>query len=265
MQDSWDDILERSQQDNAWWLPAHITTMDRPEIHYTVDSSGPTRLNTVNRVNPDQRDYDPLVREVMQAHQPQGRSHFSLARPSQSPALAESLARHGYVLEDMADAWSIEVTAARPPIPDDVRVDRVETLQGLRDMYAVMHASFPRIDPAKGADLAKELSECSGAQARCRRYVAYDAASGAPLSTGALNLFPDHGVGFMWGGSTVPAARGRGVYTAVVTARMRNAREAGLRRVALYALRKTSGPIIQRQGFTRHGPVEFWSQYWENK
>ena len=62
----------------------------------------------------------------------------------------------------------------------------------------------------------------------------------------------------MWGGATLPEARGQGTYTALVTARMADARSLGLARIGLYAIIDTSGPIVEKQGFEKHGLVTFW-------
>ena len=72
-----------------------------------------------------------------------------------------------------------------------------------------------------------------------------------PLSTGGVNLFPKLGLAFMWAGCTVPEARGRGIYSALVTERMRHAKARGIAHLGLYAMRDTSGPIVQAQGFEK--------------
>ena len=101
---------------------------------------------------------------------------------------------------------------------------------------------------------------CTGAYARCLRFVAYDKKDRQPLSTGGVNLFPKLGLAFMWAGCTIPEARGRGIYSALVTERMRYARSHGIQHLGLYAMRDTSGPIVQAQGFEKHGPVYFFEK-----
>ena len=137
---------------------------------------------------------------------------------------------------------------------------RVETEEELRQMDAVMVACFEQAKPSDEHTIKNNLAGCTGPDARCRRYLAYDTVTGQPLAAGSVNIFSEQGVGFMWGGATMPDARGRGVYSALVTARMKDAQEHGLQRIGLYALRTTSGPIIERQGFEKHGSVHFWIQ-----
>ena len=75
-----------------------------------------------------------------------------------------------------------------------------------------------------------------------------------------MQVFSQLSFAFMWGGCTVPHARGRGVYSALVTKRMEYARKYGVERLGLYAMRDTSGPIVAAQRFDKHGSVHFWGR-----
>ena len=58
--------------------------------------------------------------------------------------------------------------------------------------------------------------------------------------------------------STVREGRGRGAYAAVVAARLHEAARAGCGLVGMYAREGTSAPIVERQGFEKHGPMVTW-------
>ena len=62
----------------------------------------------------------------------------------------------------------------------------------------------------------------------------------------------------LWGGSTLPHARGRGCYRSMVARRVRDAKKMGARFVGLYAVSKTSGPIVDALGFEKVGQAWFW-------
>jgi hypothetical protein len=172
--------------------------------------------------------------------------------------LIDALKSKGFTLIENADAWTIDVHAPRPPIPDDIEVRRVQNLGEIRDMEQVMDQCFPLFERSNEETLQRNLQATQGDDARCWRFVAYDRQSQSPLATAALNLYPEQKLGFMWGGSTIPQARQRGVYSALITARMRIVQTQGYSRLGLYALRGSSGPIIKRQNFNQHGPVSFW-------
>ena len=257
MADKWDVAFEQTQQD-SWWMPEHVVRVDRPEIHYTYDPKGSKRYSSVTRVSPNLNGYADLVSEVVSFQRPTSESAFMIGAPSYSKGLESALLERTFRSRGVADCWSIDVNAPRPTLADDIVVRRVESEQGMRDMDAIIVASFERSSPTDDETMRRDLAGCTGPDARCRRYVAYDKTSGTPLSAGSFNVFPEQGLGFMWAGSTIAEARGRGAYSAVVTARMHDASGIGLQRIGLYALRTTSGPIVRKQGFQKHGRVDFW-------
>ncbi len=73
---------------------------------------------------------------------------------------------------------------------------------------------------------------------------------GAPVSGGRVDLEPGKDFAGLFGGFTLPAFRGRGLYRATVAERARIARERGHRWLYVDAL-PTSRPILERLGFER--------------
>ena len=80
----------------------------------------------------------------------------------------------------------------------------------------------------------------------------------ALLGITGINIYPDLRFGFLWGGGTVPEARGRGAYSAVVARRMDHAKQIGLDLAGVYARIDTSSPIVARQGLERFGSMTYW-------
>ena len=77
-------------------------------------------------------------------------------------------------------------------------------------------------------------------------YVAF--ADGAPAATGWLRFAPGSRFAGLYGGSTLPAFRGRGLYRALVARRIRDARERGYP-YAVTDAGPMSRPILERLGF----------------
>jgi GNAT superfamily N-acetyltransferase len=73
---------------------------------------------------------------------------------------------------------------------------------------------------------------------------------GEPVSGGRVDLEPGKDFAGLFGGCTLPAFRGRGLYRATVAERARIARERGYRWLFVDAL-PTSRPILERLGFER--------------
>jgi hypothetical protein len=144
--------------------------------------------------------------------------------------------------------WNLAILAAWS-------VERVATTGALREWHGVLAAAFGQARDLTEAELEEEL-----ATRRVVRVLARDRRNGDPVSAGGLNLFPALGLGFLWGGGTVPHARGGGAYTAVVDARVGIARAAGLRFVGMYARVETSWPVVARLGFASDGRNDTWER-----
>lgn len=78
-------------------------------------------------------------------------------------------------------------------------------------------------------------------------HVAY--VDGEPVSSGRIHYGHSADVAELAGGRTVPARRKRGLFSAIVTARLREAAARGCRYVFVDVL-PTSEPILTRRGFT---------------
>ncbi|HWB23563.1 MAG TPA: GNAT family N-acetyltransferase [Gaiellaceae bacterium] len=88
---------------------------------------------------------------------------------------------------------------------------------------------------------------------RSRHYLAE--LDGEPVGF-ARAIFTPHGA-LLMGGAVLPAARGHGVYTALVHARWRDAVAFGAPRIVVSA-GHMSAPILERLGFTRIGGVKLF-------
>jgi GNAT superfamily N-acetyltransferase len=79
--------------------------------------------------------------------------------------------------------------------------------------------------------------------------VAYS--DGVPVGSGGVTMAD--GVARLWGGGVVPSARGRGVYRAVLAARLEYATAHGATMALVKGRVETSGPILRRAGFAAYG------------
>lgn len=247
-------LLERSQWD-FFWVPEDTVVVDRPELAFL--SSARPHLNRVYRVRAAADRLPALVDEVSTAHL--GGSHFYLADTIDLAPLERVLERAGYHTPVEHIASVIDVGVFRARATSSVRVERVTTLAQLRDAVAVMDEVFGETPPASDAVLAEMLRQCVGEAPRTWRFVAYDH-DDRPVSYGAVTLYPELGFGLMWGGSTITSARGRGAYSATVSARIAAAASAGINSVGLYAKIDTAAPIVARQGFRDVGRMWQWSR-----
>ena len=252
-----DSLLERTQHD-LFWLPEGVRVVDRPEILYLAADRNVGYLNTVLRVRAADARVPALVAEVGLAHEHVD-SRWALVGESRRAAVERALSAAGYRAEHEHFAYSTAVDTFRARRSDPrIVVRRVTDADGLRACVEVSGRAFGRMEPFEPTVLAAELDACARDAARVQRFVAYDAATGEPLASAGLNSYPALRFGFLWAGGTVPEARGRGAYSALVASRVSRARELGLLAVGLYARVGTSAPIVERQGFARGGPMTYW-------
>ncbi|WP_141014495.1 GNAT family N-acetyltransferase [Nocardioides sambongensis] len=170
-----------------------------------------------------------------------------------APGLHESLLRHGFVAEETESIMIGE--AARltvdVPLPEGVVLRQVRAEQDVKAMSAMCAEAFGD-PPAEGAELAdallRRLALEDGTDDAMELWVAE--AGGAMVSAGRLEPVPGTEVAGIWGGCTLPAWRGRGIYRALTAARARSALRRG--RTLIHSdSTEDSRPILERYGFLR--------------
>jgi GNAT superfamily N-acetyltransferase len=171
---------------------------------------------------------------------------------SRPGGLGELLAGLGLEPDPEAPALT-SLTIDRPPEGEPtVEVRRIETLADYLgaleldwDVWEVPEADRPARRAAKA-----EAWQAIVAEGRSAQYVAL--VDGEPVGFAQAVFAPAAAI--LLGGSTLPAMRGRGVYTSLVHARWRDAVARGTPRIAVSA-GPMSAPILERLGFEPIGRV----------
>ncbi len=249
-----DELLERANWD-FFWVPSDVRVVDKPELLYTCCDRDDLVMNGVVRSPSDDR-AEAAADEVSEAHR-RVRSRWMVTPSNRGAALSRAMARVGFEPGGEHDAFTVDTTTYVPRPSAGITVLPVDRMDRLHDLYAVTNLAFGREVNRSDEHLALELRQCTGAATRVHRFVAYDA-NGQPISSAGLTTFPDLRFGLLWMGGTIPSARGRGAYSAVVAARVALARTVGLERVGLYARLESSAPIVASQGFERHGRMQYF-------
>lgn len=161
------------------------------------------------------------------------------------PDLRERLAAHGFEIEDPEAIMVLDAQTTPPPIglPEhDVR--RITDPSDLRDVIAVLdevwQADHSWIDYHLGDELRTNPQYLSV-------YVAY--ADERAVSC-AWTMLDHSQFASLWGGATLPAYRGRGIYTTMLAVRIAEARARGKRFFTVDAS-PMSRPILEKHGFQR--------------
>jgi GNAT superfamily N-acetyltransferase len=160
------------------------------------------------------------------------------------PDLPERLRRAGFVAEEqetvlVAPLATVPLDAAPPA---GVALREVRARADL-ERIAVLHRAVWGVESAVAEDLERELAADPDA------LVVFVAEAEDEVVCAAWIRFPA-GTGFatLWGGSTLPAWRRRGIYRSLVAVRARLAAERGARYLQVDASDE-SRPILERLGF----------------
>ncbi len=175
---------------------------------------------------------------ISAATRPAGTEAFLLARGAE---LADTVHVLGYPLDE---------GLPRPDPPAEVTVEVVHDERTLRAASSVAVRGWGRIEPDE-AELARRLGEALGDLSTWSAFEVVASADGTAISTGGCTLAGE--VAQLWGAVTLPGARRRGGYRAVLAERLRLAREHGASLALTKARAETSGPILLRAGFTDFG------------
>ena len=159
--------------------------------------------------------------------------------------LKQRLIKHGFVPQDPDAVLILDFQAVPPvllePIPQDVRP--ITDPAGLSDITAVHNGVWEEdqswLINSLGRTLREKPEELSV-------YIAY--VDGIPASAAWIDYHEGNAFAGLWGGSTLPEYRKRGLYTALVKARTQEAIARGIRYLTIDAS-PMSRAVLEKFGF----------------
>lgn len=159
--------------------------------------------------------------------------------------LKERLLAHGFQPEEPEALVALDLADAPAylwePITADIR--RVQDATGIDVAMQVEEAVWAESHAWLGAELKRDLLT---SQELLSIYLAY--VDNQPASSAWIRFHPQRQFADLWGGSTLPAFRRRGLYTALVAVRAQEARARGVRFLTVDAS-PMSRPILEKIGF----------------
>lgn len=174
-------------------------------------------------------------------------------RIDEPAALAAELTARGGTLAMTLDVLASDLTGGAPAIPPpeaEVTVRWATDFATARDGAAVGVAGFGGALPPEDR-ITEDAASYAAAVPAGEGGMLVGYADGAAVGTGGVTMA--EGVARLWGGAVIPAARGRGVYRAVLAARLSYAVAQGAAMALVKGKVDTSGPILRRAGFSVFG------------
>lgn len=159
--------------------------------------------------------------------------------------LGERLLAAGFVAEDTETVLVAEVgkVSAQAGVPAGVRLCPVTDAAGMELLSEVHEQAFGMVGTSYRQRLLTQLAE---APETVSAVVAM--AGDTPVSAARMELPAGKEFAGLWGGGTLEAWRGKGIYRALVAHRAEIAAARGYRYLQVDAL-ETSRPILERLGF----------------
>jgi hypothetical protein len=216
---------------------------------YTLCLGSGSTWNTVPRQRFPLHELDDVLEEVRAALRERGRTRTQWEVGSSAPpGLVEALLERG--LKPDKDPYTVALVLTREPAPptDGLSARRVETFEEYAAANAVQWEAFD-MPPDELAE-ARELLE---QRFRETVNVTHGVWLDGELVSAGTAAPTEHGL-LLYGGATLPRARGRGAYRALIRARWDDAVARGTPALITQG-GSMSRPILERLGFERVGEV----------
>jgi GNAT superfamily N-acetyltransferase len=247
-----DEPLRRLAEDPAAFLPLEPgeERIEDPRFVISLEPERHPWSVRVQRLRLDPSEVESAVAEIRDALTARGRSAstWSVGSSAMPADLTLQLQALGMVPEDGPGEAAMVLTRPPEPIPPTPFVVRlVETADENRVAVEVMIEAFgfDRSDAAEARAQAETRFERLRVSGHTRLALVWE--GDVPIATGRVT-FTRWGL-FLGGGGTLPRARGRGAFSALIPVAWREAVRRGTPALVTWARRDTSEPILARLGF----------------
>jgi GNAT superfamily N-acetyltransferase len=242
-------VLELAEHSNAYQpLGRGEQRFEDPRFVIYLGRGRSTWSTVVQRLRLDADEVQAAVAEVRELLARLGRPSSSWeVSSSATPAdLVERLEQAGLVPDREPYVVCMVLSEPPPPAPPEIEVGRVETVDDYLAALTVQHVAFelPEADRERQlADAARHFDLWESSPDSALYLARLD---GDPVAAGRATFAGGGAV--LNGGATLPEARGRGAYRALVAARWEEAVRRGSPALITQA-GAMSRPILQRLGF----------------
>jgi GNAT superfamily N-acetyltransferase len=254
------DFANQRRQDAAPGIEVIVTPRYRASIQADFPRPGP---NSVSWVRCRADETGEVIREVRAIFAARHLPFTWILEPGTEPSdFADHLAAHGvepdpHGVEAQVMVLPVEANVEAPPIRGLEIQDAVADLDTFRKADAAATEAFEGALPEDSPDHIAMLERRRlNFRAEGNRHWLLATVDGEAAGAGGIVLFPPGGA-IINGGSVRPKFRGRGIYRALVAARLEIAREAGVAGLCVWG-GDMSAPILAGLGFQKVGWRRFY-------
>ncbi len=236
----------------AWlWVPDTATTVETDDwlmVRFPDYTEHPLELVRFDHTADQQSLVDEVLERARTMDTPYLWWWVGLGGPD---GLGDLLAARGGQPDETLDVLALDLSDGLPDLPGaGVEIRWQTDLDVVRDSQDVAMEVFGGSMPPE--DRLRAMAEQGAREVETGlggSVVAY--VDGRAVGTGGLAMAD--GVARLWGGSVREEFRRRGIYGALLGARLRYAVERGAHLALVKGRVETSGPILRRVGFTAYG------------
>lgn len=237
----------RQQYDDALRKNAHYVGVERIETPHTVGFYDPvTQFGGVVYSKLDASNADQVIRDEIARYAAfEGIENFEWKYFDYDTPddLGQRLLNAGLHPEEpeallVMDLNELPDTLRNPAAHDIRRI--TDPAKGAADAVTIHRAVYPKED----TDWLEKSTQVRVAAGEISLYIAY--VQDQPVSAAWIDF--NGAFGGLWGGSTVPEFRNRGIYTALVAARAREAIDKGVKYLSIEAS-PMSRAVLEKRGF----------------
>lgn len=244
---STDDILSASA---AWvWFPrgSESEKTDLQLVRYPARFGGGVRASQVD----SDADAAVVLDRALERTRAWGERELRFwTNASDRPDLEDELRRRGAEHVDTVAVFALPIGDAAVDAPPAATAEVVRTLDQVREVDAINVPVWEQ-QPLDEDGLRTEFEEVTASLAAGTHVRVLARLDGRAVSTGGCTIVD--GFARLWGAATLPDARGRGAYRAVLAERLRASASLGATTALVKGRTATSAPILRRAGFTSYG------------
>jgi GNAT superfamily N-acetyltransferase len=229
--------------------PSAIREM-RPEVVLLHRPAGGAWSSLASRIRFGGANVDLQVRATRRWFRERGVEEFRwLVGPSATPeGVSSELIARGAIPDSTEPELAAMVLDREPPSVPGIRVQHIASLAEFERMESISRAAF---GGPQASDVRARWHEFQATPGLAAFLAELD---GAPVAFGVMSRI-EHGPMLLAGGVTLPKARGRGAYRALIRARWEAARRTGIP-VLVTQAQAASRPILEGLGFRATGTIQ---------
>ena len=216
-------------------------------------------LNCVGHSTLTEEAAEETIKKVINRYAERSKNFTWIVGPSSSPInLGDMLEKSGLIKVDpncMAGMY-MPVSGPLPEANEEVIIEK-KGISKLHEYAALAASAYGFGESPDAHYIRSKLIANSGDHGDL--YLAFYGGSDEPVAYGVSVYYEKERIVILQGSATIRKFRGKGIYTSLVAARMKDAKLMGMETAVIQAIKSTSMPICQKIGFQKISDIDLYA------